>query len=381
MGFANLVFVSSNLFQVLTAHPISNQPIIDKGVAYIRSHPDSESATDVYRVLGKAYEDVGAYEKAIAYYKMSGNASEEKISKLKETAASGFLQRADKSRNNNTKEMYLRLVLDLYPESAASKEAIGKLAQLVKLENRGTSISKEFLMEYPELYNLEGLGLKSTLFDGNPNNMELADRGLNLLNKSEIMLHFDTPWGIQSKAYLVRTETVERFQRALRKRHYEIAMDDVHVRAKGSPGGITQLPSEFLREKRAPKARESDNTNMTLVKRVGGDEPPTFQKVLDYKLITENEKNGGSKFRLPPIQGSVSTGGFNITGNLPESLGGDKISLGTDGATPLGGLQLPIPLLQDFIPVDFLLQGSTGRPSLIPQIHRYRTKGDNTLYR
>jgi len=381
MGIANLVFMSSNLFQVLSARPISNQPIIDKGVAYIRSHPDSENATDVYLILGKAYEDVGAYEKAIAYYKMSGKASEEKISKLKETAASRFLQRAEKSRSNNTKELYLRLVLDFYPESAASKEAIGKLAQLVKLENRGTSISKKFLMEYPELYNLEGLGLKSILFDGNPNNMELADRGLNLLNKSEIMLHFDTPWGIQSKAYLVRTETVERFQRALRKRHYEIAMDDVHVRAKGSPGGIIQLPAEFLRERRAPKASESDNTNMTLVKRVGGDEPPTFQKVLDYKLLTENEKNGGSKFKLPPLQGSVSTGGFHIGGNLPESMGGDNISLGTDGSTPMGGLQLPIPLLQDFIPVDFLLQGSTGRPSLIPQIHRYRTRGDNTLYR
>jgi len=381
MGIANLIFVSSNLLHVLSADPISNQPIIDKGVAYIRSHPDSESATDVYQILAKAYEDVGAYDKAIAYYKLSDKASEEKISKLTATAASALLQRAEKSQSNRTKELYLRLVLDLYPESAASKEAIGKLAQLVKLENRGTSISKKFLMEYPELYNLQGLGLKSTLFDGNPNNMELADNGLNLLNKSEIMLHFETPWGFRSKAYLVRTETIERFQRALRKRHYDIALDDVHVRAKESPGGITQLPSEFLTVKRDRKASESDNTNLTLVKRVGGDKPPTFQKVLDYKLLTENEKNGGGIFRLPPLQGSVSTGGFNLSGNLPESMGGDKFSLGTDGRTPMGGLQLPIPLLQDFIPVDFLLQGSTGRPSLIPQIHRYRTKEDKTLYR
>ncbi len=381
MGFANLMFMSSNLFHVLTADPISNQPIIDKGVDYIRSHPNSENANDVYRILAKAYEDVGAYHKSIAYYRMSGSASEEKISKLKETAAKVLLRRAEQSQSNYNKEMYLRWVLDMYPETPASKKAIGKLAKLVKLENRGTRISKKFLMEYPELYNLEGLGLKSILFDGNPNNIELADRGVNLLNRSEIILHFETPWGSQSKAYLVKTETIERFQRALRKRHYDIAMEDVHIRPKGSPGGITQLPSEFLTEKRAPKAKELDDTNLTLVKRVGGDEPPTFQKVLDYKLVTEHEKNGGSKFKLPSLQGSVSTGGFNLSGNLPESIGGDKISLGTDGTTPIGGLQLPIPLLQDFIPVDFLLQGSTGRPSLIPQIHRYRTKGDRTLYR
>ena len=381
MGFANLMFMSSNLFRVLTADPISNQPIIDKGVDYIRSHPNSENANEVYRILAKAYEDLGAYHKSIAYYQMSGSATEEKISNLKQTAAKVMLRRAEQSQSKTTKEMYLRWVLDMYPETPAAKKAIGKLAKLVKLENRGTSISKKFLMEHPELYNLEGLGLKSILFDGNPNNIELADRGVNVLNRSEIILHFETPWGNQSKAYLVKTETIERFQRALRKRHYNIAMEDVHIRPKGSPGGITQLPSKFLTEKRAPKANEIEDTNLTLVKRVGGDEPPTFQKVLDYKLVTENEKNGESKFKLPSLQGSVSTGGFNLSGNLPESIGGDKISLGTDGTTPKGGLQLPIPLVQDFIPVDFLLQGSTGRPSLVPQIHRYRTKGDRTLYR
>ena len=92
MGFANLMFMSSNLFHVLTADPISNQPIIDKGVDYIRSHPNSENANDVYRILAKAYEDVGAYHKSIAYYRMSGSASEEKISKLKETAAKVLLR-------------------------------------------------------------------------------------------------------------------------------------------------------------------------------------------------------------------------------------------------------------------------------------------------
>ncbi len=257
---------------------------------------------------------------------------------------------------------------------------MSKLAQLVKLENRGTSVSKKFLMEYPDLYGLEGLGLKPTLFDGNPDNIELADRGINLLNPSEIILHFETPWGPQSKAYLVRSETIQRFQRGLRKRHYDVALEDVHVRPKGSPGGIAQLPADFLTDKRPDKATEQDETQLTLVKRVGGNEPPTFQQVLDHKLVAESEKNGG-KFKFPQIQGSVSTGGFNLSGQLPKSLGGNKVSVGTEGTAPMGALQVPIPLLQDFIPVNFLIRGSTGRPSLYPQIHRYRSKEDRTLYR
>ena len=272
------------------------------------------------------------------------------------------------------------MILELYPESAASKEAIGKLARLVKLENRGTKISKQFLMENPELYNLEGLGLKSTLFDGNANNMELAEKGLNLLNESEIMLHFETPWGIRSKAYLVRKDTIQRFERSLRKRHYEIAMDDIHIRAKGSPGGLTQLPTRFLPEKQDGRARESDNTNLALVKRAS-DEPPSFPKVLDYKLLTENEKSGGSKFKLPPMQGNISTSGFDISGKLPAETWGDRVSIGTNRNSPYAGLQFPIPLLQDFIPVDFLFQGRLGRPSVTPQIHRYRRKENDALYR
>ncbi|MDP6560741.1 MAG: hypothetical protein QF619_11600, partial [Candidatus Binatia bacterium] len=68
---------------------------------------------------------------------------------------------------------------------------------------------------------------------------------------------------------------------------------------------------------------------------------------------------------------------------LPTALWGDQISLGNDAKSPFAGLRLPIPLLQDFIPVDFLLQGRPGRPSLTPQVHRFRESEieDAHLYR
>ncbi|MFQ5903219.1 MAG: tol-pal system YbgF family protein, partial [Candidatus Binatia bacterium] len=134
---ANVIMIGSNLFEVLTANPISYQPVIDKGVAYIRNHPQSGGATEVYRVLADAYEEVGMYDKAIAYHEMSGEATEEKIADLKEKAAKSLLQAAQKSTKRGVKEFYLKRILDKYPESPAAKEATQKLAALAKIDNQG----------------------------------------------------------------------------------------------------------------------------------------------------------------------------------------------------------------------------------------------------
>ena len=147
MGTANLLMVGTNVFQLMTSQPISYQPVIDRAVEYIRSHPDSDTATDVYQLLGEAYEDAGDYDRAILYYSMAGPASEEKVLELKEQAARTLLQQAEKSPGREGVESYLRAILDSYPQSSASKDAARKLAQHLRPANRGVRISKKFLVE------------------------------------------------------------------------------------------------------------------------------------------------------------------------------------------------------------------------------------------
>jgi hypothetical protein len=82
------------------------------------------------------------------------------------------------------------------------------------------------------------------------------------------------------------------------------------------------------------------------------------------------------------MQGSISASQFNITGGIPAGLWGDKLMLGHDQGSPFAGVQLPIPLLQGFIPVDFMVQARPGRFSLIPKIHLSQDKGsDQELFR
>ena len=380
---ANAIMIGSNLFQVLTNNPISYQSVIDRGVEYVRDHPQSRSATEVYSVLADAYEDAGMYDKAIAYHEMSGKASEKKIADLKEKTAQSLLEAATKSTERDAQEFYLKAILDHYPESAAAKEATLKLSRMTKIENQGLRMSKQFLLENPELYGPQGLRLKPSLFDGNLSNLELADRGISIIGEREILLHLQTPWGVRSQVYPIDKESTDRFQMSLRKKNYDVAMADVDSRTKGSQGGIRNLPRSVVTGELGKKAADSErgDSTFTLVREAGGSST-AYPKVLDQQLLTESERDPTTRFKLPPIQGSISASGFDISGALPGGLWGDRLMIGNDSKSPFAGVQLPIPLLQGFIPVDFMLQGRPGRFSLFPKLHLYKDKGDDQeLYR
>ena len=384
LGMVNAILMGNNLYQVATNNPVSSQPVIDAGVAYVRSHPNSESAGEVYKVLAEAFEERGMFDKAVSYYELSGAASKEKIASLNEKSAAALLNAAAKSKERAAQQSYLKIILDEFPESSSAAEATKRLAELAKDESRGLRMTKQFLMENPELTGASGLGLKASLFDGNTGNMELAERGVNLLNDNELLIYYQTPWGVRSQSYDLPKRVTDRFFVALRQKNHEVALADVNQRAKGSVGGFRNLPLPVIRgerERGGEKPEEKDDVLFTLVREAGGGASP-FPKVLDHQLLSENERDPGSKYRLPPIQGSVSASRFSMTGALPAGLWGNQIAIGTDHRSTFAGVQLPIPLLQGFIPVDFMVQGRPGGFSVYPKIQMSGDKAaDPELYR
>ncbi|HEY2989288.1 MAG TPA: hypothetical protein VGL11_16270 [Candidatus Binatia bacterium] len=379
---ANVMIVGTNLLQVLTNNPISYQNVIDKGVDYIRNHP--ESATDVYEVLAGVYEDTGMYDKAIAYYEMSGKAPEKKLADLKEKAAKDLLQAASKSTERSSQEYYLKQILDNYADSSAAKEANQRLARMTKLENQGLRMTKKFLMENPELYGAQGLGLKPSLFDGNLSNMELADKGVSVIGDNEVLVNFQTPWGVRTQVYRINDETNDRFQMAVRQRNYDLALASVDTRPKGTEGGIKNVPRTLLAGTLAkkPSTPDTGESTFTFMREFGSSSTAINPRGLDAQFQTEAERDPTTRYKLPPLQGNISATHFDISGGLPAGLWGDKLMLGTDQGSPFAGVQVPIPLLQGFIPVDFMVQGRPGRFSLFPKIRLSQDKGnDQELYR
>jgi hypothetical protein len=381
LGMANAMMWSRNLFQVMTNNPISAQPVIDAGVAYVRSHPKSESASEVYRVLADAYEERGMVERALTYHELAGS-PKEKIDALNDRAARALLNAASKSSSRSSQENYLKAVLDYHPDSSAAAEATKKLAALVKDENQGLRMSKQFLLENPEIWGPGGLSLKATLLDGDPRNMEIADRGAILLNDNELLVFYQTPWGVRSQSHRLAKATTDRFFIALREKNQQVAAADANQRAKDSVGGIRNVPTSIIRgerEQRGAGSEGREDTTFTLIREAGGS---SYRRVLDAQLITENERNPGSQYQLPPIQGSVSASHFSMSGGLPTGFGGSQLAVGADRGTPYGGVQIPIPLLQGFVPVDFMVQGRPGGVSVFPRIRTGVDRGsDPELYR
>jgi hypothetical protein len=271
----------------------------------------------------------------------------------------------------------LTSVIDQHPESAAAAGATTKLAELAKEENQGLRMSKAFLKEHPELFGPRGLGLKASLFDGDPRNMELADRGINLINDIEMLVYFQTPWGVRSQSYPLAKTVSDRFFVTLREKNLQVAMADVNQRAKDSVGGIKNLPGSIVRAERERRGAgseergESGDTTFTFVREVGP--AGNYAKVLDAQMLSENERDPGSKYQIPPVTGSISASRFSMTGALPTGLYGNQLAIGGDRGGAFAGVLLPIPLLEGFIPVDFMVQGRPGGISLYPHI---RTSGD-----
>jgi hypothetical protein len=383
LGMAHALIMTNNFYQVMTQNPVSAQPVIDAGVAYVRNHPDSQNASEVYRVLADAYEERGMLDQAINYHQLAGT-SKEKIAALKEKSAKMLLEAAAKTGNRSSREYYLTSVIDDNPDTAAAREATKKLAEMAKDENQGLRMSKQFLIEHPELYGPRGLGLKPALFDGRSENMELAERGVNLIGDNEILVHYKTQWGERSQTYPLPKSVGERFFIALRERNLQVALSDVNQRAKDSVGGIKNLPESVVKAERGRRpggAEESSDTTFTLVREVGGS-GAAYQKVLDVQLLSENERDPGSKYKLPPIEGSISASRFSMNGALPTGLWGNQLAVGGDHRSPYAGVQLPIPLIDNFIPIDFMVQGRPGGISLYPRIHTGGDTGaDPELYR
>ena len=386
LGMANAIMVSTNFYQVMTDNPVSAQPVIDAGIAYVRSHPNAENAAEIYKVLADAYEERGMFDKAISYHELAGS-PQERIAALEEKSAKALLNAASKSGARGAREYYLTSVIDRHPDTPAAAEATKKLAELAKEENQGMRMSKQFLLEHPELHGPRGLGLKAALFDGKPQNMEIADRGINLVSDNEVLIYYQTPWGVRSQTYPLPKPVTDRFFVTLREKNLQVAMSDVNQRAKDSVGGIKNLPGAIVRAERerrggASEERGGDSNDMTftLIREAGA--RGNYPRVLDAQMLSDNERDPSSKYQLPPISGSLSASRFSMTGALPAGLWGNQLALGGDHRSPFAGVQMPIPLLEGFIPVDFMIQGRPGGISLYPKVRTGADAGaDPELYR
>ncbi|MBI3301917.1 MAG: hypothetical protein HYZ72_07555 [Deltaproteobacteria bacterium] len=337
-GALTMLQTVAKLFRLLAGNPVSQQGVIAEAEKYIHDTPPAERSPEVYEVLAKAYEKEGQFDKAISYWKLAGK--EERVPGLQERAGEALLQMANQSTHQAQKETYLRTLLQHYPNTKAARKAAPQLRELNLPENRGLRLSKTFLKENPDLAGPQGLGLKRELLDGDPDNVELADEGITLLPNGEIALRLQSDQGPRTKVYGVPDAAWERFWRRFREKGYEQA-------ATRGDRGLALLAQGA--------------------------------EVADVTLKSKREQNEQEGWRLLPyLSGSLSGKGVDVRGTLPKEIAGTRLAFGNDQRSAYIGMEVPMP----FVPVDFLLLGRNGMPSLYPRIRLPEKElKDEELYR
>ncbi len=378
LGAANILMVSSNLLEVLSGNPVSDQAIMDAAARHVRFRSDSEETGDVYQTLGKAFEDKGHFHKALYYHRLSGRLSADEMRELEEKAGRALLKAAETTESEARQRTLYAAIVQHYPETPAGRKAQGLLAQRVAMKNRGLRLSKQFLTDNPGLHGPAGLGLKAVLLDGRSDNMELADDGINVLGRHALMLHYDTPWGVRSRSYPVAEERIENLETLLREKHYELAALNAN---EPDPAGADGLLGDFPTRLLKVEAGDDGDSGLRSIRRTGQPEDKD-SPILDHRLLSARETDPQRALGLPTMRGSVTASGVSVRADAPESFPAEDLVVGTDSVSPYAGVRMPIPLLKDFIPVDFMLRGRPGLPSLTPQIREPKSSVDDPrLYR
>ena len=135
-------------------------------------------------------------------------------------------------------------------------------------------MSKQFLLENPEIWGPRGLAFKATLFDGNPRNMEIADRGANLVNDNELLVYLSDSLGRTQPKLSTRQSDRGSFLRhparkksAGRHRRCQPARQRQRRRHQNRPDGHRHGASA---NGAANASEDRDDTTFTLIREAGG---------------------------------------------------------------------------------------------------------------
>lgn len=228
LGMVNLLGASVRTVQMVSHDPITNEPIIEEGLKFTRDHPESPEVKEVYYQIAKAYEREGRFIDALTYYSLSGHASKRKIASLREKAARSLLAQATMASNSSLQARMYRAILEHFPETDAVPKARERLVAISQEYLERFRLSRDYLLQHPELIGPNGLNLDPRLFDEDLTNREIHEKGIVLMRHHRLKMFFAMPDGSEAaQVYRLHPEVVARLESELRevgrKRAYELS--------------------------------------------------------------------------------------------------------------------------------------------------------------
>jgi hypothetical protein len=161
--------------------------VLLQGERYIARHPDGAHAEEVNRELESLYALHGQPAAALRHAEARREPDAAKIAEYRAQVAAALLAAADKQPRVDVRLAYLAAVVREYPATPSAAEARKKFAEeKAAAWPQRIRLTREFLLEHPELWGPGALGLRPELLDGKKPNGEVDERGVTLLGRNVV---------------------------------------------------------------------------------------------------------------------------------------------------------------------------------------------------
>jgi tetratricopeptide (TPR) repeat protein len=332
LGMVNLLGAGIRTVELASHDPIPNDPIIEEGLKFSRNHPDAPEVSEVYYQIAKAYEREKRYIDALTYYSLSGRASKKKIASLRQKAARSLLAQATMASDSGTQARLYRAILEHFPETKAFGKAQERLVALAKSYQERFQLSREYLLEHPELVGPNGLNLDQRLFDGDLSNREIHEKGIVLLQKNRMKVYFVLPSGSEAeRVYRIHPATMARLEGGLREvgRKRAYALSEKYE---------LQGPVVAAQEAFAGTVAEEKRYNPFIVKEIN--------ELSGNVYLSEDELRQYEETVYADLAADVSSGLRDLStgGSLYFRRYGAGVQMGVDRESPNVGAFLPLGL-------------------------------------
>ena len=215
--------------------------VILTGERYLKRFPHGAHAEEVHADLESLYAQRGRSGRALEHHEAQLEPNPDQIAEYREGVAENLLRAAGLERRWDVRSQIYKAILEDYAETPQAKIASQELhVLLTETTPQNIRLSREFLIENPELWGPGALGLRRELLDGEEENGEIAEEGITLIGKTYVRISLE---GREPVMRSIPEEHFQRFVALLEDAHYRTVAQD----ARESPDRDLQRDLFFER--------------------------------------------------------------------------------------------------------------------------------------
>jgi hypothetical protein len=207
--------------------------VIDRGEHYLRRFPIGAHAEEVHRDLEDRYAAREQWSRALEHHRSRQRPDRDTVARYRRRVAEQALEAARLERRWDVRALLYREVFREYADTPEASVARTELQALLRETTpQNIRLSREFLVENPEIWGPGALGLPRTLLDGDERNGELAEEGVTLLGQTYVRV------ALEEREPIVESLPPEQFARfvaLLQEAQYRHLVTDTREQAEVDP--------------------------------------------------------------------------------------------------------------------------------------------------